>query len=84
MGKSPSRRTSRLACGRFRTIAAAAALATFAATSGGPPARAQTRNSIQIENAKAGDPGWQVGRVITVKGEDVVEPATPGQKYSEA
>jgi branched-chain amino acid transport system substrate-binding protein len=33
---------------------------------------------------KAGDPGWEVARVITVKGEDVVEPASPGQKYSEA
>ena len=59
MGKSPSRRTSGLASGRFRTIAAAAALATFAVTSGGP-ARAQTRNYIQIENAKAGDPGWKL------------------------
>jgi len=32
---------------------------------------------------KAGDPGWEVGHVVKVKGEDVVEPAAPGQKYVE-
>jgi len=32
---------------------------------------------------KAGDPGWEVGHVVKVKGEDVVEPAGPGQKYIE-
>jgi len=32
---------------------------------------------------KAGDPGWEVSKFIRVKGEDVVEPAGPGQKYAE-
>jgi len=39
-------------------------------------------NVLKLQQ-KAGDPGWEVGRVITVKGEDVIEPAGPGQKYSE-
>jgi len=33
---------------------------------------------------KAGEPGWEVGRVITVPGEEVIEPAGPGQKYTPA
>jgi len=33
---------------------------------------------------KAGDPGWEVSKVVTVRGEDVVEPPSPGQKYSES
>ena len=33
---------------------------------------------------KSGDPGWEVGRAISVKGEDVIEPPSPGQKYVEA
>jgi len=32
---------------------------------------------------KAGDPGWDVTQTIHVKGEDAIEPATPGQKYVE-
>ena len=32
---------------------------------------------------KPGTPGWEVGNVIVVKGEDVIEPAAPGQKYVE-
>jgi branched-chain amino acid transport system substrate-binding protein len=33
---------------------------------------------------KAGDPGWEVNKVITVKGESVIEPASPGKPYVEA
>jgi len=32
---------------------------------------------------KEGDPGWEVSKVVTVRGEDVIEPPSPGQKYSE-
>ena len=32
---------------------------------------------------KAGDPGWEVTQAIKVRGEDTIEPATPGQKYVE-
>jgi len=30
---------------------------------------------------KAGDPSWEVTKVITINGQDVIEPPSPGQKY---
>ena len=40
--------------------------------------------SVLKISQKAGDPGWELSKAITVKGEDVIEPASPGQKYVEA
>jgi len=40
-------------------------------------------NLILKISPKASEPHWQVSKVITVRGEDIIEPPTPGQKYSE-
>ena len=31
--------------------------------------------------SKSGDPSWEVTKVVTVQGADVMEPASPGQKF---
>jgi branched-chain amino acid transport system substrate-binding protein len=31
---------------------------------------------------KSGDPGWDVAKIVPIKGEDVIEPAGPGKPYT--
>jgi branched-chain amino acid transport system substrate-binding protein len=40
-------------------------------------------NLVLKISPKAAEPHWQVSKVITVRGEDIIEPPSPGQKYSE-
>jgi len=42
------------------------------------------QNSVVLKIAqKAGDPGWEVTKTLTIRGEDIIEPAAPGKKYEE-
>jgi branched-chain amino acid transport system substrate-binding protein len=42
------------------------------------------QNTVVVKLAqKSTEPGWEVTKTLTIKGEDIIEPATPGQKHDE-
>lgn len=42
------------------------------------------QNAVVLKlGQKAGDPGWEVSKTFSIKGEDIIEPAGPGQRYEE-